>query len=126
MSICFVYCALFGSILFLGVKGRIPEGESFENSFEDTTKLSPEFRKSLLLAEDTIVGFVNKLVNTGYKSSKIALNRAEKERTKRRELGDKVEELLSQLPTFDGSKIVDQMMIALEIPAYKPTKSIQE
>ena len=64
--------------------------------------------KALRPAEDAILGFLNKMLNTGYQSSKITLNRIEKANQKRNDIGNEIEKLLSKLPNYNSKlPIVD-------------------
>ncbi|CAH1132841.1 unnamed protein product [Ceutorhynchus assimilis] len=93
-----------GTILVTEVSCRIPKEDSFDESFEESSSNERPLRKSLRPAEDAILTFVNQLVNTGYASSKISLNRIEKENQKRRQFGDQLEQFLARLSSLGSSE----------------------
>lgn len=62
--------------------------------------------------EDQFLGFINRLVNTGYTSSKIALNRIEKATKKRKEFGKELNEFLSNLPSYHPQRLIEENQIS--------------
>ncbi|KAG5878091.1 hypothetical protein JTB14_017843 [Gonioctena quinquepunctata] len=51
-------------------------------------------------ADDAIFNFVNKIVNTTYLSSKMALNRVRAQSETRRQIEDEIENFLERLPSI--------------------------
>lgn len=51
-------------------------------------------------ANDALFGFVDKLINTGYLSSKLALNRVRSQSQATKKIEDQIEQLLESLPSF--------------------------
>lgn len=66
------------------------------------------FRKVVKPPEDQFLGFINRLVKTGYTSSKIALNRIEKATKKRKEFGEQLSEFLANLPSYHTQRLIGQ------------------
>ncbi|XP_060533162.1 uncharacterized protein LOC132706088 [Cylas formicarius] len=84
--------------------------DSFENDTDEASSLSPDFARRLKPTEDALLLFINKLVNTGYISSKITLSRIEKASDKRREIGEQVARILDELPSYrDKVPLVDEI-----------------
>ncbi|KAJ8939717.1 hypothetical protein NQ314_011003 [Rhamnusium bicolor] len=50
--------------------------------------------------DEPIFNFINKLVNTSYLSSRMALRRVKNQSEKRREIENQIEDFLENLPSF--------------------------
>ncbi|XP_066148872.1 uncharacterized protein [Euwallacea fornicatus] len=98
--------SLFAVFMKLEVNAAIP-ADSFEESFE---RASPDVRKLAKAPEDAFLTFINRLVNTGYTSSKIALSRIEKASQRRKELGEQLDKFLANWPKYETkiTSVIDQ------------------
>ncbi|KAF7281587.1 hypothetical protein GWI33_004508 [Rhynchophorus ferrugineus] len=84
-------------------------GNSFEYFAEENT-FSPELQQAFKPAEDAILGFIHKLANTGYASSKIALSKLERQSQSQRDITDQMHRLLELLPGYKSKiPVVDDM-----------------
>ncbi|KAH1018242.1 uncharacterized protein LOC125504246 [Dendroctonus ponderosae] len=101
----FFDCCLYGALITLlifRVASKVSEADSFDESFEESPILSPELKRALKPTEDALFSFINRLVNTGYSSSKIALNRVEKASKRRKEFGERLEQFLVELSMYQS------------------------
>lgn len=51
-------------------------------------------------SNDALFGLVDKLINTGYLSSKLALSKIRSQNKRTKKIEDQIEKLLEQLPSF--------------------------
>ncbi|XP_030747659.1 uncharacterized protein LOC115876098 [Sitophilus oryzae] len=102
-----VLMVLSVSYMLLVIDGKTISSTSLEDSFEGSS-ISPELEHALKPAEDAILSFIHKLVNTGYTSSKIALNKIEQ--GKHKDIGNQIQDLLELLPNYNSKiSVVDDV-----------------
>ncbi|KAJ8949203.1 hypothetical protein NQ318_021696 [Aromia moschata] len=91
------------------------EMESDSWSYEVPVRTRPNSAKFSIFrkVEDPVFNFINKLLNTGYDSTKMAVSRAKIRSEKLRELEDEVENVFEKLPKLP-IKVIENMTSSRE------------
>ncbi|XP_023016474.2 uncharacterized protein [Leptinotarsa decemlineata] len=97
-EIAFLISILISTVFSRSVTTAYPDDDSIEIPTKNPNR-SPNNGFSIFRpADDAVFNFINKIVNTTYLSSKMALNRMKAQSETRKKIEDEIENFLEKLP----------------------------